>query len=260
MHFLQTLGIFWTLTRRDIARTLNVLPADILNQISARGSRLLIFTYVTPQLGLPAVYPIIVLASSMVTCAVFKSRVAAGDLLGDITGEMKIGYRLRLPAPSWVIISQVALGYAIRTFTNSLIIILIGVAILRSKLPLTLFGCGKMLLLMLPHTLMFGFIAVWMAARTEEQYKIQNTFGRYIFPVWGIMFFAPWKLLMQQLPIIGWGILASPITYSMEGMRAALVGQEGFLNYWLCFGMLCGFTVIIGWRAVVIMKRRLDFV
>ena len=53
--------------------------------------------------------------------------------------------------------------------------------------------------------------------------------GCYQFP-WEMAYKAVWPLAIIDL--------VNPFMYAVEGMRAAVLGQAGFLNYWLCVSML----------------------
>ncbi len=44
----------------------------------------------------------------------------------------------------------------------------------------------------------------------------------------------------------------------MEGMRSAVIGSDGSLNFWLCVGALLVFSGLLAWRGTFLLKRRLD--
>jgi ABC-type polysaccharide/polyol phosphate export permease len=73
----------------------------------------------------------------------------------------------------------------------------------------------------------------------------------------GCTFFS-WKQAYGFSPLFAKLFLLSPVTYTHEGMRAAMLGQNNYLPLWLCV------TVILCWSAVLIfllqraIKQRLD--
>jgi hypothetical protein len=46
----------------------------------------------------------------------------------------------------------------------------------------------------------------------------------------------------------------------MEGTRATMMGQAGYLNIWFCAGMLVVFTGLAFAHTISGLKKRLDFV
>jgi ABC-type polysaccharide/polyol phosphate export permease len=67
-------------------------------------------------------------------------------------------------------------------------------------------------------------------------------------------------VLADKSPWFAYASLINPQLYIMEGMRAAILGQTGYLNFWLCAGMTLFFSIICGAHAIVKIQRRLDFV
>ena len=61
-------------------------------------------------------------------------------------------------------------------------------------------------------------------------------------------------------PALAYANLANPLLYPMEGMRAAIVGQEGFINYWLCLAAIILCSGILIALSLWLFKKRLDCV
>jgi hypothetical protein len=84
---------------------------------------------------------------------------------------------------------------------------------------------------------------------------------RFVYPLWvfgGYQY--SYAVLANKNPWFAYISLINPQLYIMEGMRAAILGQEGYLNFWLCAGMTFFFSIICGIHAIFKIKRRLDFV
>jgi len=69
-----------------------------------------------------------------------------------------------------------------------------------------------------------------------------------------------WYAVYHVSPLIGYAHLINPVLYVMEGMRAAVLGQEGYLPFWFSFTALFAFTVVIAWDALRRLRKRLDCV
>jgi ABC-type polysaccharide/polyol phosphate export permease len=69
-----------------------------------------------------------------------------------------------------------------------------------------------------------------------------------------------WMSLYSAIPVVAYIDLINPVIYVTEATRVALLGQEGYLSFWLCCGTLLLFSVGCAWYALKRMKKRLDFV
>ena len=100
-----------------------------------------------------------------------------------------------------------------------------------------------------------------IASFVKNLAAIEHVWLRFILPLWffgGTQF--SWQTIYNIAPYIGYLTLLDPLVYVMEGMRAAVLGQEGNLPFWLCVAVLWVLTVVFGWWAIKRLKTRLDFV
>ena len=67
-----------------------------------------------------------------------------------------------------------------------------------------------------------------------------------------------WHAVYALSAIGGYLSLVNPLIYTMEGMRAAILGQEGYLPFWFSFVALMLFTIAFAWNAISRLKKRLD--
>ena len=85
-----------------------------------------------------------------------------------------------------------------------------------------------------------------------------------IWPRWGILFFnvsglrASWTTMHVAFPTIMWLDFCNPYFYVFEGMRSAIFGQAGYINFWLCccmviFASIC--SLLVG---IQLFKKRFD--
>jgi len=118
------------------------------------------------------------------------------------------------------------------------------------------FKFGLMLVL---SNLFYGFFSLFLTSITENVQKIENVWKRAIFPLWylGCYLFS-WNVLTCYSPQLAYVALLNPIVYCMEGMRVALFGQEGSIDFWYSVAALCVFCMIAGYFGIKNMKQRLD--
>ena len=67
-------------------------------------------------------------------------------------------------------------------------------------------------------------------------------------------------MLQEVSPRIAYISLLNPMVYIMEGTRAAVLGQEGSLDFWVCVLMTLVFTILCTFDGIRRIKRRLDYV
>jgi ABC-2 type transport system permease protein len=73
-------------------------------------------------------------------------------------------------------------------------------------------------------------------------------------------FFYSWGSIYKVSHIFGYVNLLNPLLYAMEGMRAASLGQVGFLPFYVCVLAILGFIALFSMHAVCLLKKRLDCV
>ena len=91
--------------------------------------------------------------------------------------------------------------------------------------------------------------------------QIGNVWMRFIFPLYvfgGFQF--TWYTLYNFSPRFAVLNLFNPMLYGIEGMRGAILGQQGYLPFWYCAGALVVLTAlffVVGYRR---LKKQLDFI
>ena len=107
----------------------------------------------------------------------------------------------------------------------------------------------------------FGFFALLITAHTSSIVRYEKAWVRVVFPLWffgGYQF--PWVVMHTRLPYLAYLNLLNPITYCLEGFRAAVLGQAGYINFWVCLGMLLLLTLVVAVWGVSKLQKRLDCV
>ena len=136
-----------------------------------------------------------------------------------------------------------------------------GKLFLWNTMSFTSFSPPKFFLIFVLTTLFTGTFSLFVVSTIQNIHHLGKVGIRYLFPMW---FFSganySWHTVFKLSPIFAYITLANPLLYAMEGIHAAVLGQAGYLNYWLCVLMLIMFTIVFGFLGIWKLKKRLDFV
>lgn len=217
--------------------------------------------YVMPAMGLPSDYGAFNVASMLIIMASFTAWSAANIFAADFEGARSIGYELTLPLPYWMIYLKIIAQFAVKAAFFNLITIVIGKAILWNTFSFAYFSMSKFLVLYILANLFFGAFALWAACLAGNVKRFMHLELRIAGPLFFICGYSfPFKILYQISPLMGKLMLLTPWIYAYEGLRVAMFGQEGYLPFWICIGMLKVFTLIFTAHGLMLFKKRLDCV
>ncbi|MBY0353248.1 ABC transporter permease [Candidatus Babeliales bacterium] len=246
-------------TRLQIAS--HQLRAKLVNIQIWSICTLVIFGHVMQTFGLAGDFGLFQLAGIIATAGLFENYSNIATIIMDFAGERSIGYYLTLPVQPSVVLFSSACAYATIGTLLSLSMLVVGKILFFASFNLAAVAWCKLIAITVLSNLFYGMLALAIAAHVGKVAKIGNVWSRFIFPLWflgGFQF--SWAAMHKAWPPLAYGLLANPITYIMEGTRAALLGQQDFFSWWTCMGMLTLFTLAC-WCAVYNrMKKQLDFV
>ena len=255
----------WHVFKELLRTDLHILKGTILDQVINlfiwMSTMLLVNSYLMPAFGLSAGYAPFMLTGLAASAGLFGIFPSVALMVSDFEGDQTIAYYLTLPIPSWMVFLRLILYYALNFSMLGILVLPIGQLLIWNQFNLLTVSFGKYALIFVLTHLFYGAFTLWVASRVKNMTKIGNVWMRFVYPIWflgGFQF--SWAVLAQKWPHLAWLNFLNPITYIMEGMRVAVLGQEGYLNFWLCIGMLTIFTALCSWRGIVLLKKRLDFV
>jgi len=217
--------------------------------------------YLLPAFGLKASFASFFAASLVGAAGLFEVFPSVSRLIHDFEGDNIIANYLILPIPSWMVFIRSIIFYATNAASLSIWVIPLSKLLLWYRFDLSQIHLGKFLVIFVLTNLFYGSFVIWIASRVMGIEKIGNVYMRFVFPIWflgGFQF--SWHTLYNFSPALAYLDLLNPMMYIMEGMRAAVIGQEGSLNFWLCVLMLSVFIVLFGAHGILRLKKRLDFI
>lgn len=251
--------LFLQLLRRDFLILSQEFWTKIINYSCWLGPNIVIFNYILPGLGIERGYGVFILVGGIATVGLFTAVSSIPELLNDIEDNHSIYYYLSLPAYQWLVFVRYAICFAMSAFMVSFALLPICKLLLWNLIDLTNFSLFKYLLIFPVLQIFFGFFALLVTAYTDSIVQYEKAWVRIVFPMWffgGYQF--PWIVMYERLPYLAYVNLLNPITYCLEGFRGAVLGQAGYINFWVCLGMLILLTGICAFWGVTKLQRRLD--
>jgi ABC-2 type transport system permease protein len=195
-------------------------------------------------------------------CAQWGAMGIFGNLvrfLCDMKGSKTIAYHLTLPLPQWLVLVSFCLSLSVQLMVIGALILPVSYLIMWGKFPVASVSLLKVFCIFFWAYLFYGVLTLLYASlidSLDQLNRVRVRIGDMLF--WTGAYFFTWHRLYETNPVIAYVDLLNPLVYAAEGMRAAVMGQQGFLPFWGCCGALLGFTFLIGTIAVKRMLKRLD--
>lgn len=217
--------------------------------------------YILPAMGIPADYGAFTTISMLIIMASFTAWSSANVLAADFESTRSIGYELTLPLPYWMVYGKIIIHFALKAALFNVISLAVGKIILLDAFSLGNFHVLKFLFIYLIASIFFGAFAIWAASLAGNVERFMNLELRLAGPLFFICGYSfSWQTLHTISPIMGKIMLLTPWIYAYEGTRVAILGQDQYLNYWLCIGMLIIFIVLFSAHGLWLFRKRLDCV
>ena len=220
---------------------------------------LIVFNFIVPALGVADGYGIFVLIGGVASLGLFTAISNIPTLLADINDNQAINYYLTMPMPQWLVFVRYILGFAITSFASTVILLPISKIILWQTFDLSNFSIIKYVIIFPLMQLFFGSFALLVTAYISDINQYEQAWARFVLPlsILGCYLF-PWQVMQKQVYWLAYINLVNPIVYVMEGFRGAFLGHEGYLDFWLCCGMILFFTVLSAVVGINKFMKRLD--
>ncbi len=217
--------------------------------------------YIMQAMGLRTDFGSFQLAGMLASTGIFEMYGNAYSLFMDFEGDQNISYYLTLPTTALVVILNMITFYAIIGVMLSLIMLPIGKLILWNQFALAQVSWIRLIPFFTLSSILYGSVTLLFASYIKNMDMMNSLWTRIIFPAWflgGFQF--SWEMVHKVSPYVSYLLLANPILYVIEGTRAALLGQEGYLPFWLCCCVIALLSILFTWLSYKKMKERLDFV
>lgn len=233
----------------------------VINQSIWAFCSLFITGYVMQQFGLSSGFGIFQFAGVVATAGLFEIYPSVVSMVIDFASEQTIFYYLTLPTNAATVLCSMILGFAIQGMALALCMIPLGKLLFFNQLNLLAISWIKLLITLIIGNLFLSSLVPGITATVRHIGRIGNAWSRFIFPMWflgGFQF--SWMSIHAISKPLSYVLLLNPVTYIMEATRVSILGQEGFLNWYICIGALLIFCVFSFSYSYYQMKKLLDFV
>lgn len=255
------LTIFWELIKTDLSIYKQGMLDAFINATIWFTCVVVTFSYVFPMTGMADDFGVFIAVGAIVTCSFWDIWTTTTAFVSDIEGNQTINYFLTLPIPNEFILIKQIIGYAIKAGIPTLIVLPLGKLYLWKQMDLSNFSMLKFALFYVLMNIFTGAFSLFITSNIKSLRHMAKVNMRFLFPLW---FFGganySWQMLHKLSPKLSYLCLFNPLIYAMEGVRVTVLGQTGYLPYWVCVLALAGFTILFGWLGIAKLRKRLDFV
>lgn len=253
--------VFYQLLRRDLHIFRREFPSKLFDTALVFFTNIVVFAYLMPQQWLSESYGPFLMIGAIASFGLIEIIGKVSLFMSDIEGDRTISQTLILPVSSNAVFVYIALLWALTSILLSVLLFPLGKLLLYKRFDTESISYIRLIPMYLSANFFFGSFALWLASILKGMESINSIWMRVINPLWMFgAYFYSWKASMALSPVIGYISLVNPMVYIMEGMRAAALGQKGYLPFYVCFIMIWIFIFATLFHAIHRLKKRLDCV
>ena len=257
----RSLTIFSWLLWQELRVFFQRFFGNLIDALIFPLAEVLVASYILPLMGISAIFGSFILVGITISMCLFHCVNKAQSLVADIEISNNISYQLSLPLPAWLLFLKIGLSFAITSAFLNFLTIPIGKIFLGNLFDLSAMSIPKMVLIFVTLNIFFGFYGLLVASLVKKTSYFSHVWMRFVLPLWMLGGYQySWYTLKNAYPFFGLLTLLNPLLYAFEGIRAAALGPNGSINFWLSFIMLWIFIGIFYWYALLKFKQRLDYV
>lgn len=253
--------VFFQLIRKDLVIFRKEYFGKIVDMLISFCGWVVVFGYFVPSMGMESSYGLFITVGAIASFGIFDIIGQSSVLISDIQGDRTISYLLLLPISPSAIFCSIAISWSLQSLMLAIPLYFVGKLLFWQQFGLNEITWHQLFLMMLTVNVFFGFFALWIASVLHKVRDISRIYFRFLNPlfVFGCYFYT-WQVAFDLSPVIGYLFLMDPFSYVMEISRTAILGQEGYLPFWLSFGALWIFIFACGFHAIRRLKYVLDCV
>jgi len=217
--------------------------------------------YLLPSFGLAHSYGSFTIAGLVASAGLFEQWNGATQLISDFEGDNITQYYLTLPMASWVVFAAYMIFYALNTGVLMFGVLPVCKIFFGKHLDFSEFSLFYYVLMFVVSCIFFAAFTLWLVGMIKDMEHSGSVWMRFIYPLWTLGGFQfSYEVMSSFNPTLGYVSLCNPLLYLMEGTRAAILGQEGYINIWVCVAVVLIFSVLFALHGLHRIKKRLDYV
>lgn len=258
---MNNVRVFFVLLHRD----LKVLKGRLVNMFVDNMVLLLayvvMFGYLLPLMEMPKTL-IAPLFIGYIVMSFFEIGFSlALKIVFDIKASRFIDYQISLPLSTTWLLAEYSANFALEATIVTLPTLLLGILLLGDRFIIIQTNWIAFTLMYLLVILFFATLFLYYSFAYRYNWFRSNLWTRRLEPLFLFgSVFVVWKKLYAFSKLLGFLFLFNPVTYAVEGLRATLIGGNGFLPTWICMlGVSIG--IVVNWFLLVpAMQKKLDLV
>jgi ABC-2 type transport system permease protein len=223
------------------------------------STTMFVMSYLLPLFGVSAEFGALNLVGLAASAGLFELFPAVSVMISDFEHDRMIDYYFTTPLPSWMVFFKTMVFSAIQSLFLAAIALPVGFLFLKEPLAWGSVSWLNFIAMLVAMSLFYGAFTLFVTSFVKTSDGMGSVWMRIVYPLWfmgGFQF--TWYSLKAVFPACAYLILLNPITYIMEGLRAAALGQAGYLPFWVCLQVVLLSTMLCGWIGIKRLLKRLD--
>lgn len=255
---------FHGLLARDVAVLARNVDEFLLRTLVQPALFVFVFAYLFPRIGQgiggasgPG-FASVIIPGLVASTAVFTGiSVVSLPLAIDLGATREIEDRIMAPLPVWAVGAEKILFGALQSLFAGALVLPMG--LLLSATPVSVHVGSPLLLAAVAifACLTSGALGLVIGALVRPD-KMGLVFAALVVPLTflGCVYY-PWERL-DAVPWLQIGVLANPLVYMSEGLRAALVPGVPHMSVWAFLGAGLAFQAVLWTAALRLFRRRVE--
>lgn len=255
------LKIFYQMLRADFIIFKQEVKNKIINACIFTIAFTIIAAYLLPAFGTAKSFGLIMAAGLVACIGSFELFSFIINFMRDISENKIINFYIALPIPTWFVFMRMVIYSTYTAMMLGLCIIVTASVVLWNPTLLYALLKPSFYLMLTLSAFFYGTIALIVVTLIKHMGQIGNVWMRAIFPLYvfgGFQF--TWYSLYMVAPQAAYLDLLNPFLYTVEGMRASILGPQGNLPLLVCMAVLLVVNCLLFITALKRLKRKLDYV
>lgn len=253
--------VFFQLIRKDLTVFKRSFGKKFVDTAILFITNVLAFGYFLQQEGAHKGYAAFFVVGAIASFGFIEIVGKVGIQLADMGGDRTISHTLVMPIRSRMVFYYMGISWALTSILMCIPLFPLGKLLVFTEWNLAAVSWWRLAIMLVTANLFFGYFALWLTGILKNMTDLNQLWLRYIAPMWmfgGYVY--SWASAYALSPVVGYISLINPMMYVMEGMRAAALGQKGYLPFWMSLLMLWVFIFACAFHANKRLRKKLDCV
>lgn len=258
----QSLCVMYVLLERELLQFKTFFINNFFDAAIWVSLTLCMFRYTFAKAGMDGSdFALFMISGNVVSWGLLEIMGPLTHLVSDITGKRSLEYTLTLPIVHRLVFVTMGISFALKSMLSSMLVLPIAKLVFWNELSFTSIAWGKFIAIFILQNFFFGFLTLFLASILYDIRAIRHVFRRFVFPLWWLGGYTfSFNQVYNYSPKLSYLALCNPLLYAFEGIRGAILGQQGYINFWCCLLMLFIATSVLACFAINNLFTRLDCV